>query len=132
MGSALSAERSDQFFFDRRTQEWRWHYGGQWWTYEVMYDDLDTGILRAEGRWVSDRGECWYGTDPQRWQRDYERRLERQRRWIDRQRRYRAEVVRCNLVRKALEQKMPGPLAQLALEQAFGWDIVVQNAGGGK
>ncbi len=120
MGSTLSAERSGQFFFDRRAQEWLCHYGGQWWTYQQVDDDFDIGILRTEGRWISDRGECWYGIDPERWQWEYERRVERRCRWIDRQRRYRAEVVRYKLARQALQQKMPGPVVQIALEQAFG------------
>ena len=90
-----------------------------------MYDDLDTGILsRMDGCWVSDRGQHWYGVDPEEWVRQCERRMERQRRWMERQRRDRAEVARCRLLRKGLKQKMPGPLVEVALQHAFGWAAV--------
>ena len=123
MGTILSSDRSDEFFFDRRTQEWRWLWDGQWWTFDPFQDDFD-GMLRTEGLWVSDRGSCWYGVDPDRWVSQYERRMEQQRRWIHRQQRNRAEVVRCKLVRQALQKKMPGALVELALHQAFGWAAV--------
>ncbi len=117
MGSILSSSgRSGEFFFDVRTDQWRWWWGGQLWTFQPLYDDdFDVGILRTGGCWVSDyTGQCWYGVNPDDWMRGHRWRMERRRRW-------RAGVVQCRLARQALQQKMPGSLTQLILEQAFPW-----------
>ncbi len=122
-GTLSSSSRNGQFFFDHRFQEWRWQWGSQWWTFRPLYDDdLDMGMFsRTGGCWVSDAGQYWIGPDPDEWMRPHRVRMDRRRRWIERQRRHREEIAHCELARKALERKMPAPLVRVALEHTFSW-----------
>ena len=117
--SAMVACRgNDEFYFDRFRQQWRWHYGDRWWTFEPIFDDdMEFGVFCKGGCWVSDQGHIWHGVDPEAWYRQYSW-MQANRRWL------REECYRFRYTAMALRRKeLPAPITSCVLVLAFGHDI---------
>ena len=121
VSAPLMARRrgKDEFFFDKFRQQWRWHWGGSWWTFEpLLDDDLELGLLRKGACWVSDQGHIWHGVDPEEWQR-LQRRKQARRWWL------REEHSRCKCTAMSLRRtSVPATLAKAILGFTFGDDII--------